>query len=173
MGRFGRVGLVVGGYIAAIGAGALAGWLYDLRVSQLPYDTSGGMYAAGQTLQFLAVFLVVALAPTLYALWLLRRNTKFWNAVAIMSIAFAAVGLLGVLSTRAYAAAPKSVPLLLLSLLGLAQLLGVPLWSGAFALFAWLAPTRETRGKLMVAVGIELVIAVCAAVHWFVPNPPF
>ena len=56
--------------------------------------------------------------------------------------------------------------------MGLAQLLGVPLWSAAFALFAWLAPTPETRRKLIIAVGIELVIAVCAAVHWFVPNSP-
>src|SRR5437773_2659476 len=85
------------------------------------------------------------------------------------SDAWAAVGLIAVLSTRAYAAAPQNVALLLLSLLGLAQLLGVPLWSAAFALFAWLAPTREARRKLIIAVGIELVIAVCAAVHWLVP----
>ena len=62
--------------------------------------------------------------------------------------------------------------LLLLGLLGLAQLLGMPLWSVAFALFAFLAPTREPRRKLLVAVGIELVIGACALVHWFVPASP-
>jgi len=172
MGRFGRVGVVIAGYVLAIAAAAVAAWLYDVRVGALPYDTSGGMYAGGQMLQSLAVFLMVALAPSLYGLWLLRRHTTFWNGVALASIAFAALGLIAVLSTRAYSAASPNVALLLLSLLGLAQLLGVPLWSAAFALFAWLAPTREARRKLIIAVGIELVIAVCAAVHWFVPNSP-
>jgi hypothetical protein len=61
---------------------------------------------------------------------------------------------------------------MLLGLLGLAQLLGVPLWSFAFAVFALLAPTRPIRRKLLLAVGIELVIAVCAAVHWLSAAPP-
>ena len=65
MGRFGRVGVLIGGYVLAIVAAAVAAWLYDVRVGARPYDTSGGMYAGGQMLQSLAVFLLVALAPVL------------------------------------------------------------------------------------------------------------
>jgi len=48
----------------------------------------------------------------------------------------------------------------------------MPLWSLAFALFAFLAPTREARRKLIFALGIELVIGARALVHWFVPASP-
>jgi hypothetical protein len=62
---------------------------------------------------------------------------------------------------------------MLLSLIGLAQLLGVPLWAFALGLFAYLAPTKDTRMQLVTALGIEVVIGVCAVVHWTMPRPPF
>jgi hypothetical protein len=55
----------------------------------------------------------------------------------------------------------------------LAQLLGMPRWTLAFVLFAFLAPTRPARRLLIAAIGLELVIGLCAAIHWFVPSPPF
>src|SRR5262245_11508419 len=158
MGRLGRAGMVIAGYLAAVAAAAVAAWLYDVRATALPYDTSGGMYAAGQALQSIAVFLLVALAPTAYGLWLLRRHAGFWNGVAVASLVFAAAGLIAVLAPLFFGSAGRSIPLLLLSLLALAQLLGMPVWSGAFALFALLAPTGEARRKLIIAVGIEFAI---------------
>ncbi len=172
MGRAAQVGIVVVGYGAAVGAAALAAHLYNLRVAALPYDTSGGMYAGGEMMSSLGAFLAVALVPTLLALWFLRRHERFWNGVAIASLAFAAAGLLAVLMPLVIRSPGGSTAPVLVGLLALAQLLGVPLWSAAFVLFAALAPTRETRRKLLVAVGLELVIAVCALVHWFVPRPP-
>ena len=120
----------------------------------------------------LAAFLVVSLVPTLLALWFLRRHTRFWNVVAVGSLAFAIAGLLAVLMPLVMPDRTGHIGVLLLSLLGLSQLLGMPLWSVAFLLFAFLAPTREVRRKLIVAIGVELVIGVCALVHWFVPRPP-
>jgi hypothetical protein len=66
-----------------------------------------------------------------------------------------------------------NVVFMLLGLVGLAQLLGVPLWAITFALFALLAPTRGTRRQILAALGLEVVIGVCAIVHWFTPQPPF
>jgi hypothetical protein len=165
-----KVCLVLGGYAAAVVAGSVAAWLYDVRVSALPIDTSGGMYAAGQMMSSLAAFLGVALVPTLLALWFLRRHTGFWNGVAVGALLFAAVGLVAVLVTLVSRGATRNVALALVELLGLTQLLGVPLWLVAFGLFALLAPTREARRKLTLAAGIELAIGVCAFVHWFVPG---
>jgi hypothetical protein len=146
--------------------------LYNVRVSALPYDTSGGMYAAGEAMSGLSAFLVVALAPTLLMLWFVRGNRKLWQAIAIVSLAFAGVGLLAVLMTLVIHGTPSHPVLMLLSLFGLAQLLGVPLWTVAFVLFALLAPTRPARRLLFVAIGLEVVIGVCAVIHWFVPQPP-
>jgi hypothetical protein len=77
MGCLAKTGWVLAGYAAAVVAAIVAAWLYDVRVSALPEDTSGGMYAGGQMLTSLAVFLVVALVPTLYLVWSLRRHERF------------------------------------------------------------------------------------------------
>jgi hypothetical protein len=165
-----KFGLVCTGYLLAIGAGGLAGHLYNVRVSALPYDTSGGMYAAGESMAALGTFLAFALAPTALGLWFLRGNRKLWQTIAIASLAFATVGLLSVFLTLAAPGAPRTPVLMLASLLGLGQLLGMPLWTVGFVLFAFLAPTRLARRLLIAAIGIELVSGVCAACHWFLPG---
>jgi hypothetical protein len=166
MSRSAKVGMVVAGYVAAILAGGLAARLYDARV---PYDTSEGMYAAGQAMCSVAAFLVVSLIPTLLALWFLRRHERFWNGVGVLSVGFAAAGLIAALLFRT--TTPTGV-LALVSVLGLAALLSMPFWAVAFLLFASLAPTRVARRKLMIAVGIELAIGICGLVYWFVSKPP-
>jgi hypothetical protein len=167
-----KAGVVCAGYAAAIAASITAAWLYDVRIAAMPYDTSGGMYAGGQMLTSLAVFLVVALVPTLLALWFLRRNERFWSAVAVASCAFAGAGLLAVLSPLVFHTTTTHVALLLVEFVRLSQLLGMPLWTVAFVLLAFLAPSRAARRTLVTAAAIELVIGACALVHWFVPTPP-
>ena len=129
------------------------------------------MYAGGEMITSLAAFLFVALFPTLLALWFLRANEKFWNAVAVASLAFAAIGLLAVL-LPVVTASTRSVALGLIGLVGIAQLLGAPLWLLSFGLFAWLAPTPWARRKLISAVALEAVIGVVALAHWFMPHLP-
>ena len=173
MSRWAKVAVVAGGYAVAVVAGLAAGWLYDARVSKLPYDTSGGMYAGGEMLSSLAAFLVVALLPTLLALWFLRRNTRFWNVVAIVSVAFAGAGLLAILRPLVSQTSGKNVGDLVLELVRVSHLLGAPVWLAGFTLCAFLAPSRGSRWTLLTATAIEVVIGVCAAVHWFVPRSPW
>lgn len=170
--RSSKLALVVGGYLLAIGAGALAGRAYDMRVSALPYDTSGGMYAGGEALASLGAFLVVALATTVLALWFARRNGTLWRAVALGALAFAGVGLLAVLMALVVHGPPRNLFTTAFSLLGLAQLLGVPLWTGGMVLLALIAPAGSPRRLLIAAIGLQLVIGVCAGIHWLVPRPP-
>ena len=173
MGRGAKIGIVIGGYVVAIAAAMLAGWLYDAHMARMPYDTSGGMYAEGETLTALPVFFLVALVPTLLGLWFLRRHTGFWNLVAMGSLAFAAVSLAAVLMTMKVGAAPSNLGLMLVALLGLAQFLGMPLFFLAFVLFSFLAPTSLARRRLRIAVVLEAVIGVCALLWWFVPSARF
>ncbi len=168
-----KVGIVVAGYAAALGAGGVAGHLYNVRMAAQPYDTSGGMYAAGEMMAELAAFLPVALVSTLLALWFLRDHRGVWNAVALASLAFALAGLAGVLMPRVWRGGPNTIATALLALLGLAQLLGVPIWIVAFVLFAFIAPAGLARRTMVAAVAVELANAACAAVHWLVPSPPF
>jgi hypothetical protein len=141
----------------------IAARIYDARAAESPYDTSGGMYAGGEAMTALGAFLFVALLPTLLALWFLRGNTKFWNAVAILSLVFAVSGLVAVLVSIA-----THGPNGLLGVFAVSQALGVPLSLVAFALFALIAPTREARRKLFVAAGLELAVGASAVVHFFV-----
>ena len=167
-----KVTLVIAGYLAAVLAAIVTGWLYDARVSALPYDTSGGMYAGGEMLAALGAFLFVALVPTALLLWYLRGNERFWNAVGNVSLGFAVIGLIAVLMPLLTHGRTDMVGLVVLSLVGVLQLLGVPLWSLAFGLFALLAPNSRARHQFVAALGIEVVIGVCAFVHWFMPRPP-
>src|SRR4029077_12318218 len=95
--RWTKIAIVCGGYLLALVAAGVAGHLYNVRVSALPYDTSGGMYAAGESMSALGAFLVGALVSTLRALWFLRGNRTLWQVVALGSLGFAGAGLLAVL----------------------------------------------------------------------------
>jgi hypothetical protein len=173
MTRAAQIGTVIGGYAAAFVAAVAAAGAYDAAVSLLPYDTSGGMYAGGELVTALGTFCVVALVPTLAMLWFLRSHHGWWKAMALAVLAFAAVGLVAVLRPLANRVPPTSVASTALELTTLAQLLGAPLWTVAFASFALLAPTRGTRRMLLAAVTLELLIGVCALVHLGTLRPPF
>ena len=162
-----KAAVVCAGYLFACLAGFVASYMYNARMSRMPYDTSGGMYAFGEAMSGFSVFLLVALIPTLLALWFLRRNTTLWLSIAIASLGFAIAGLIAVLMPMGYHESPTNLFMVFISLLALAQLLGVPFWTVAFVLFAFLAPTRQTRRLIFAAIGIELVIGVRAAIHWF------
>src|SRR5262245_12921663 len=168
-----KVGIVLAGYLLAVLAGILAGWAYDWRMSKMPYDTSGGMYAGGEMLAFLAAFLTVALVPTVLGLWFSRRSRVLWAATSVAALAFASVGLVSVLVMFTARGGPNDPVLISFGLLAITQLLGVPVWAVAFVLFTLIAPEGPSRQRLRVAVGLELVIGVCAAIHWLRPFTPF
>ena len=172
MSRIAKAGIVVAGYVAALVASGVAGWWYDRWAASQPYDTSGGMYAGGQLITELGVLLVASLPPTILALWWLRRNEKFWGAIAAMSLAFAAVGLLAVLSPLVLVEDSLRSWRSILELVRISQLLGVPLWTVAMGLIAVLAPFQSARRMMTLAVALELVIGMVACVHWFARTSP-
>jgi hypothetical protein len=155
---------VLAGYVVALVAGIVAARMYDVWAAAQPYDTSGGMYAAGQGFAALGAFLVVALVPTVLALWFLPRHETFWNAVAFASLAYASAGLVAVLTQFVFHDS-SNLMLMIVGLVGVSQMLGVPLWCVAFALFALLAPFRAARRKLVLATALELVIGACMLVR--------
>jgi hypothetical protein len=167
-----KIVIVLGGYSSAVVLSLLTGLAYNASLATKPYDTSGGMYAGGEALQSAGVFLLAALVPTLLGLWWVRRNERVWNVVSVAAVVFAALGMVTVLRPLFMRGEYRSLWWLFAEPLWLAQLLGVPLWAVAFGLFAAMAPTPRAKRLMLVALGLELGVAVFAAIHWFVPRPP-
>jgi len=167
--RWQKVGLVLGGYLLALVAGVVATWLYDLRFSPADQQASGGMIAFGELMFGGGVFAAVSAVPTALALWFVRRHRGTWEWFTIGSIVFALVGALGVLALLTATLETAGTPVIAwMSVLGIAQVFGAPIWIGGFALFAFLAPERDLRRRMLVATAIEVAIGVAGFVHFWV-----
>jgi hypothetical protein len=74
MSRRAKLGLVIGGYMAACLAAGLVVYVYQLFTQDTAAQASAGMYAFGDLLLFIGVFGVLALFPTRLALYFLLRR---------------------------------------------------------------------------------------------------
>jgi hypothetical protein len=172
MNRWTKLLVVFGGYALALVASVVVVALYDRRFSPADNQTMGGMIAGGEMMLGTGVFLFVALAPTALALWFLRRHRPTWSVFSIASLTFAAVGLATVLAMGLQRSEPHAPWLVFVDLFSLAHMLGWPVYLVGFGVFALLAPGGDLRQRLLVAAGIELVIAACSLVHFLAPRSP-
>ena len=163
-----KVGLVIGGYIAAFGIA----WTVDYVLGRLntSADPNGGMQAFGDMLRFLGLFAVLALFPTVLALYFLRPVEKFWDIFSIAALVIAATGPVAeVMMGRHHLPPFIMFPV---GSLGLLKILGSPLFCIGFAICALISPSRIARWRLLGAAGIEFVVIVygvfCLVVvkHW-------
>jgi len=167
MNRWTKLAIVLAGYALAFVVSGVTVAIYDRRFTPADNQAMGGMIAGGEMIYACGVFLVVALVPTGLALWFLRRHRPSWSVLTIACLAFAVAGLVAVLATAATRGTPPRAPLLVLvELFGLAQMLGSPLWIAGFGLFALLAPARDLRIRMVVAIAFEVVIAGCGLVRF-------
>jgi len=82
-------------------------------------------------------------------------------------LGFAVVGMTAALAMMSMRGPADRAPSrMLIELLGLAQMLGSPLWIAAFLLFALLAPARDLRRRLVVAAAIEVAVGGCGVMHF-------
>ena len=163
--RWKKAALVLAGYVLAMVAGVVATWLYDLRFSPADQQASGGMIAFGELMFGAGVFAVVSAAPTALALWFVRHHRGTWEGFTIASIAFALAGVLGVYALFTATPETGSAAIAWMSVVGIAQVFGSPIWIGGFALFAFLAPARDLRRRMLLAAAIEVAIGVAGFVH--------
>lgn len=171
--RWKKLSLVLGGYGLAFAASGTCVFLYDRQWTPADNQSMGGMIAGGEMMLGFAVFCLGATVPTGLALWFLRESRKFWSAFTTAGLFFAIGGLCVVLLPLALRGAYPTVPIFVwLDLLAIVQMFGSPLWIGGFLVFAVLAPARDLRRRLLVAAAIEVVIAGCGALHFFLPSPP-
>ena len=88
-----KVGLVGGGYLAAVlvAAGVVAA--YVAATGGADRQVYGGMYAFGDMLLFLGVFGVAAVPATAAGLYFLRSYPRFWRVASTCALVCAASGL--------------------------------------------------------------------------------
>ena len=173
MKRWMKLVAVLAGYALALLVSFVVVAIYDRRFTPEENQTMGGMIAGGEMMFGIAVFLLVALAPTGLRLWFLQRHRTSWSMFTIAGLAFAVAGLGAVLTTFVLRGAPPRAPLFVLwDVFSIAQMLGSPLFIASYGLFAWLAPQRDLRQRMLVAGGIEVAIAGCGLVYFLASRPP-
>ncbi len=169
MKAFVKFGTVLAGYVAAVLAASAVVAVRIADTSGPDRQASGGMYAFGDGLLFVAVFSAVALVPTGLALYFLRPYRRFWMALSItaLTIAFTTILAASVYVMTAHLALPRESPLeMLAAFAGLRMLVSPPL-AAALVVAGVIAPSRTSRRALLAAAGIEGAVAVYAVLEWY------
>jgi hypothetical protein len=162
-----KILIVFAGYALAVAAGIIAAMIYDWGFSPADQQASGGMIAFAELMFGAGVFALLSVPPTALALWFARRHRRTWGAFTIACLAFALAGVVAVVALLTASLTSIRTPAIaLLSVFGVAQMLGSPIWISSFALLAALAPERDLRRRLLVATAIEIGIGICALVHF-------
>jgi hypothetical protein len=164
-----KLGLVFGGYVAAL-LGALGiVWIYVIQTSGPVRDASPGMYGWGDMLFFLALFGAFSIVPTAFAFSLARRSSVFWTVCSVAGLLIAATGLVLVVLDAVYSRQPALGPWLVLVLaLGVIRIFSSPFVAATFALAALVAPGARFKWLLGAAFVMECATSAYGFFRWFV-----
>jgi hypothetical protein len=163
-----KVAGVAGGYVAACLMAAAAVAVQNAHRDVPAAEASGGMYAFGDSLLFLAVFGVVALVPTGFALAQLRGRARVWSVLSSLAVAIALTGLTAAIVFSLGRHAPPST-LATLAGISVLRILVAPLLALTFGVCTILSPRGGPRSALVAATVMEAVVSAYAGVVWFVP----
>ena len=161
-----KVGLVAAGYVGAFVIASLVVMLYVALTSGPDRQGSDGMYAFGDSMLFLAVFVMAGLPSTGAALFFLRPSRSFWRALSIVAIVVATTGLLALVGYLAWQNPARAADLPWWFALSPIRILVAPLFALVFLLAALFAPNRFARIALLVAVAVEGGIFVWVLLIW-------
>ena len=161
-----KVGLVVGGYLAAL----LAAWAtvaaYIALTDGPDRQASSGMYAFGDGLLFLALFGVAAVPATGAALYFSRPFHAFWRVLSVAAIAITATGLAAVIVYFAARIASAGALVQSWSAYAVLRILAAPFVALALLLTGLFAPLRPARIILWCATFIEAAAFASVVLTW-------
>ncbi len=87
-----RLGLVALGYVAAYFAGVAAVWWKNRGISEADQLASSGMFAFGDSVQFISVAALVAVVPTVLLFHLAGAAPRFWRIYSSAALLLAGTG---------------------------------------------------------------------------------
>jgi hypothetical protein len=158
MSRRYKLGVVLGGYVAALLVACATTYVHAAIEARIdPAQASGGMQAFGDSLLFVGLFGFLALIPTALALYFLRPFEKFWTVFSVASLAIAATGPVAALMIGMSHESPGAG--MAVSFWGLLKVLGAPLFGIGFLICAGIAPMRRSRRVLLAAAAIEFAVS--------------
>jgi hypothetical protein len=164
-----KVGLVAGGYIVCFIMAFAAVAVHAAITASSAGQATGGMYAFGDTILFIAVFGVSALVPTGAALVFLRPYRSFWIALSALGAAVAVTGIAAAI-LFAVGRNESASRLATLAQLSVLRILVAPLLALAFLLCAVLSPRGTPRRALLTSAGVEMAVSAYGAAVWFIPH---
>lgn len=162
-----KVGLVAGGYVAALAIALLVVQIRIAATSGQDRQDYGAMYAFGDSLLFLAVFGMAAVPATGTWLFFLRSRPAFWSRLAVTALFVASTGLAAALAWFLTRSVVAPGPLASWSIAAVLRILVAPLLAGFFVLSALLAPNRPARTRLLAAATVETAAFAGVAFAWF------
>jgi len=145
MSNLSKLGIVLGGYAAALIAALATTYLWTWLN---PSPASQGMQAFGDSLLFFTVFGLMSLLPTGLGLYFLRPFGGFWTVFSLASLVFAATGPF---------AAIKPV-----GFLSVARAMAAPLFGLGFLICGVIAPAWRTRWILFASAATEFAVGAYA-----------
>ena len=164
-----KVLAILAGYSAALFAASAAVYVRQLDTQGPDAQASGGMYAFGDSVAFVAVFGVVALFPTGLGFYFLRPVRTFWTILAIVALALGATGPVSVAAIALTSSLPNLPPFVqVCQFFSVMRILGSPLLAAGFLLGGCLAPTRFARWALLGATAVEGLVTAYAIFHWYI-----
>ncbi len=164
-----KVGLVLAGYVAAIVTASVAVAVRIYFTSGPEAQASSGMYAFGDVSLFLAVFVVVSLAPTGAALFFLRSHRLLWIVLSVLAVVVAITGLVTFIVFVVWRTAEEDSLFATWATLAPLRILAAPLLALAFLMSGFISPYRFPRIALVAAAVVEAAVSACAAVFWLNP----
>jgi hypothetical protein len=164
-----KAGIVAGGYSTAILLALGVVSFYIDQTAGPDRDASGGMYAFGDSLVFLAVFGAVSTIPTGFALVFLRQSRRFWIALSIAALVVASTSLAAAAAILLEQQMPSLTSLNAWTPLAVLRIFLSPLLAASFGLAALIAPEARLRWYLLGAAGAEGVTSAYGFFHWFAP----
>ncbi|MES2355435.1 MAG: hypothetical protein V4568_13755 [Pseudomonadota bacterium] len=164
---FAKVGLVTAGYIAALAIASAALTIYVSATNGPDRQTSGGMFAFGDSLLFLAVFGLASVPATGTALFFLRPYRIFWIILSVAALVISTTSLAAVFCYVVSKTADPHSVLHSWSPFAVLRILVTPLFAMAFLVSGLFAPNRGARISLFIATAIETGVFAYVAFTWF------
>lgn len=158
---------VAGGYAVCLLLACAAVAAHTLITGGTAAQSGGGMSAFGDSILFVAVFGVSALAPTGAALLLLRPYRFFWKALSALALAMAATGVAAavVLGVGGGGSTHRLATWAEISVL---RIIVSPLLALAIFVCAAISPHRSPRIALFIAAAAEAAVSAYAVAVWIV-----
>jgi energy-converting hydrogenase Eha subunit A len=165
-----KVLLVLAGYLAALAIASMVVSIYVAATEGPDRQSYGGMFAFGDSILFLGVFVLAALPATGTALFFLRPYHAFWRLFAAGALLGTTTGILALANFLPFRYGTIGSTLGAWSMLAPLRILLAPALAIVFLISGLFSPTRWTRIAFLSATAVETVVFVWVALIWFHPD---